>query len=350
MYFTQGWAADLNRKEKTILAHSGLALFAVLLAALVGEVALRLVVAPPIKWKFPQESYVYDEEVNYLLRPGDQAFTHDKPVSINSAGIRDREYPPVPPSGTVRVIGLGDSQTFGNGLDIADTWPKQLERELLESGGSWEVLNCGVPATDTWQHSILFDRLNEMYHPDWLVLAFYVNDPAPSYRLPPTGSGEVTNSTSKRAAYLMKRSALISYLHHSAKALRGAMRPSSGSLRELHRLTGEEDATVEKGWRQAEASLEEIREKCARAGIRFITFALPRRDQVDGTIEGRAYNERIADICRRHSISLVDMLPLLQEAYNSSGRQLFIPWDGHNSALANAEIARRLAVDISSQN
>ncbi len=327
----------------------GLALFAIVPAFLVGEIALRVLVAPPIRWTFPQESYDYDEEVNYLLRPGDQAFTHDKPVSINSAGFRDQEYSATPSQGTRRILGMGDSQTFGNGLNLVDTWPKKLEKVLLESDGSWEVLNCGVPATDTWQHRILLDRLIKLYQPDWVALALYVNDPAPSYRLPAAGSTEVTNSASKRAAYLFKRSALISYLHHSFRALRASLRPSSGSLRELHRLTGENDQAVEEGWSQAETSLREMKEACDRLGIRFIVLALPRRDQVDGTITGRAYNERIAAISRRHSISMVDMLPTLTEAYNEVGKDLFIPWDGHNSSQANTEIARRLAEEVLSR-
>ncbi len=43
-----------------------------------------------------------------------------------------------------------------HGIGIEDTWPKQLERGLNERAGAgdFEVLNGGLPATDTWQHEI----------------------------------------------------------------------------------------------------------------------------------------------------------------------------------------------------
>lgn len=56
-----------------------------------------------------------------MLRPMLTAFTHDRPVRTNSLGLRDREVAPDPAPGTIRVLALGDSQTFGNGLAAPDT-------------------------------------------------------------------------------------------------------------------------------------------------------------------------------------------------------------------------------------
>ncbi len=321
---------------------------ALLFACLVSEIALRILVAPPIRWKYPQETYVYDHEVNYLLEPNQTAYTQDKEVRINSNGCRGDEYPAEPAPGVERILAMGDSQTFGNGLDLAETWPGSLEATLNERGGDvrFEVINAGVPATDTWQHRILLERLLPLYHPSRVILAFYVNDPVVAYTLPPAGSRAVTNSVSKRLVYLLKRSALLSYLHYAAKTLRSSFRPSPGALLERHRLTGEKDARVEKGWREAEEALAAMKADCDAAGIDFLVALLPRRDQVDGTLPATAYNEKVASICERQHIPLVDMLPALTEAYRTEGKKLFIPWDGHNSAAANRVIADRLAAGI----
>ena len=89
-----------------------------------------------------------------------------------------------------------------------------------------------------------------------------------------------------------------------------------------------------------------MKEDCDAEGVPFLVALLPRRDQVDGTLEATAYNTRIAAICGRHGIDMVDMLPPLAEAYVTKGKDLFIPWDGHNSASANRVIAGRLAREL----
>src|SRR5206468_2090726 len=132
---------------------------------------------------YPQESYDLDPEIGHVLRPSQTAFTHDRSVHTNTLGFRDREFSPYSAPATLRVLALGDSQTFGNGLDLADTWPKQLEGMLQNVNGGpwWEVVNAGIPGTDTWQHEIVLGRLLDTIHPHAVVLALYVNDVAPRY-------------------------------------------------------------------------------------------------------------------------------------------------------------------------
>lgn len=50
------------------------------------------------------------------------------PNSINSHGMRDREQSVEKPSGTFRIIALGDSIVYGFGVRIEDALPKKLER------------------------------------------------------------------------------------------------------------------------------------------------------------------------------------------------------------------------------
>ena len=57
-----------------------------------------------------------------------------KNVSLNSLGYRDFEYSQERPNNTFRILMLGDSMTFGSGIDkIPDTYPKQLEVLLNNS-------------------------------------------------------------------------------------------------------------------------------------------------------------------------------------------------------------------------
>lgn len=67
-------------------------------------------------------------------------------VTTNSIGLRDREVAPKHP-GVYRILGLGDSFSYANGVNLEDTYFKELENCLsVSTGRQIEVINCAVPA------------------------------------------------------------------------------------------------------------------------------------------------------------------------------------------------------------
>ena len=67
-------------------------------------------------------------------------------VKINSKGLRDYDYTYSKPANTYRILVLGDSITFGWGVELKDTYSKYLERKLNQTdlGTKFEVINTGV--------------------------------------------------------------------------------------------------------------------------------------------------------------------------------------------------------------
>jgi hypothetical protein len=69
-------------------------------------------------------------------------------VKYNRDGFRDREYTIAKPRGKFRILAVGDSQTFGHGIEmLEDTFPKRLEK-LLNQGmerQKFEVLSFARP-------------------------------------------------------------------------------------------------------------------------------------------------------------------------------------------------------------
>ncbi len=77
---------------------------------------------------------------------GDGAFWHFR---TNARGFRGRDWPAVPPPDTTRVLVMGDSMTFGDGVDEGGAYPDiadRLLRAAKQDGRRWEVLNLGVSA------------------------------------------------------------------------------------------------------------------------------------------------------------------------------------------------------------
>jgi lysophospholipase L1-like esterase len=99
-------------------------------------------------------------------------------VKINSDGFRDRDFSIKKNTNTFRIIALGDSFTFGWGLNLTDTWPKQLENKLNEriKNKHFEVLNFGVGGYNTIQEVLMFKEKGIKYNPDLLLLDFTMDD------------------------------------------------------------------------------------------------------------------------------------------------------------------------------
>ena len=331
---------------RPVVAHVVLLCGSLFAAFVVLELSLRVLYPPPVRFLYPQEAYDFDPEMGHALRPGQTAFTHDHPMRTNSLGLRDREITPQPAAGTLRVLALGDSQTFGAGLDQSDTWPKQLERMLDSAEHRWEVLNAGIPGTDTWQHEILLRRLLDTLHPHAVVLALYVNDVVPRHDPRNVDASGLSNTSSKRLAYLLKRSSVVTWTYYRLFLPWHARGFTRGSTAEDTVLAGPNDDLAERAWSQVEHSFAVMKQLCDARGVMMLVAVLPRRDQVSGNQPGRAYNERARAVAKAHGIETLDLLPDLSAAYRVKGNALFIPWDGHNSAEANRVIAARLALRL----
>lgn len=112
----------------------------------------------------------YYEEFEYL----DNHLVHYK---INSDGFRDEEYSVTKPNNTFRIVVLGDSYTFGLGMQLNETLPKQLEIKLNEDTKmNYEVLNFGVPSFNTKEEVEMLKGIGLKYQPDSVIVAFMDND------------------------------------------------------------------------------------------------------------------------------------------------------------------------------
>jgi lysophospholipase L1-like esterase len=174
----------------SVLLNIVLLAFAILLGCVAMEVALRVIFAHSLDfsmemWKYAVELKrpVANPELSFAHAPNRSAFLMGVPVSINSEGLRDREFSLEKPPDVYRVMMLGDSTTFGWGVKDEDTAAKFLERKLnanLPAGYSRaEVMNAGVGNYDTVQEVTYYETIGWKYHPDLIVLVFFINDPEP---------------------------------------------------------------------------------------------------------------------------------------------------------------------------
>jgi len=112
----------------------------------------------------------------------------------NSDGFRGAEFAREKPDGTARILFLGDSFTFGEGVLFEDTYPEitadLLNRRNTDSPQRYESYNLGVGGYNTAQSLNLLKHTGLEFAPDIIVLGYVPNDPEPSiFELDPDSGG-----------------------------------------------------------------------------------------------------------------------------------------------------------------
>src|SRR2546422_5396446 len=146
------------------------------LVLVAGEAAARLVLPCPLPWLYPHLRYRTDAELVFALAPDQIAFTADKPVRVNSRGLRGAEIELSPNPGYLRLLWLGDSIVFGFGVTDEEVGTRRVEVRMGEKGVKTEGINAAVPAYNTEQEVAFLARDGIQYHPDWVILGFCWND------------------------------------------------------------------------------------------------------------------------------------------------------------------------------
>jgi len=99
-------------------------------------------------------------------------------VRINSHGFRDYEYSIEKSNNTFRIIVLGDSHTFGEGVELNDTYSKKLEKMLNDRSKdvSYEVLNFGVGGYNMLEKVEFFKEKGLKFNPNLIIIQFNSDD------------------------------------------------------------------------------------------------------------------------------------------------------------------------------
>ena len=96
-------------------------------------------------------------------------------VHINSLGLRDREIAR-DRGDAYRIAALGDSYTYGWGVEIEQTWLRQVEERLRGAGFNVETINLGKPGVGPPFYADLADRALPILRPDLVLVAMLMGN------------------------------------------------------------------------------------------------------------------------------------------------------------------------------
>ena len=117
---------------KSFMRNSLLTVCSLIITFVIGEICIRIIYGNPLIFVDPQVTFC-STEYGFKFKPNQHGtYTYDKPANTNSFGFRDYEWGMPKPDGRIRIMCLGDSITFGNAVNVEDSYPKILEKKLKQ--------------------------------------------------------------------------------------------------------------------------------------------------------------------------------------------------------------------------
>ena len=171
----------MNERLRNGLLNLGLVVVSVVVFLIISEICLGIFL-PQARYGYPQGLYMNDDKLDFKLTPNFTGIfestefkTH---TNINSKGLRDVEHDHKKPDGTFRIIGLGDSFTFGNGVEFNETYLSVLEKRLNAENKSrnYEIIKAGVPGYGTDNELAYLKNEGIKYDPDLVIVLYCLND------------------------------------------------------------------------------------------------------------------------------------------------------------------------------
>jgi lysophospholipase L1-like esterase len=153
-------------------------------------------------------------------------------VENNKYGFREREVKTPKPSDVYRVMVLGDSLTWGAGLDVEERYTAIAEKLLNKafSERKFEVLNFGIPGGATTRERDILEKLKRDVNPDLIAVGFCLNDPQPKREDWSIEREKLSNGIPGRAIDEIARFLLGLGLPYTAKLLNDAFYRSAERL------------------------------------------------------------------------------------------------------------------------
>ena len=338
IFFRFGFSAGI----KNTLVFIGALLFSAILA----EASLR-VLNPPIALPELNDLTQPSSILNYRMVP----LLNDSMIQTNSHGLRDREFSYKKPDSIKRILGIGDSFTFGNKVRVGDCYLKQLEAIL--NRGKWEVINAGVTGYNMWQYLAYFKHYGYRYNPDLVTIGFFFDDFTGD---PEPGDKRVENRRYRSFSFLR----LVNFSRNCIDLLRYRYRYLSDaswlkSIEERREyILNSEDSLILTGkadpelYNKFEFRLKELNDIAMQHGGKVLVILIPDVMQLNHP-EFKVVNSILENICKRCSVDYLDITPYF-EGIKDIERLYLLPRDAHTSPEGHQIIARELANKIKAMN
>ncbi len=340
-----------------------------IVAVAFSELAVRLI-APQAVMLWRPGPFAQDEPGFFRMRPGHQGVLtnrveYENDIRINDAGLRGAA--PTPPvAGSCRALAIGDSFTFGVGVEEAELFH---QRGAAQVGQPVEMLNGGIPAIGVPQEIRWLERHGLSLEPDVVLLNVFVGNDLrdadtdvdrwnviDGQLAPPDAKPGLKDWLYNHVhLFVLLKNAVPNGLQQRVRGVLGMGEPWSlryaREVFEIYHL--QMTPRVRRGIQRTEDALDRWLELAERDGFQVAVTLIPDIVQVDpeswqgalrqlgvaaGDVDPRQPNRLLRAACERRGIPVLDFTDDFAAAYapaRDRGEPLYFPIDRHWTAAGH---------------
>lgn len=352
------------RKKISLLSSITISVISTFISLLIIEFALRSFGYAPTYF-YPRYLFIPDSNLGYKIKPLFKTkhclgeFKVD--ININSRGLRDTEDFIQEENG-LRILALGDSFTFGIGVNQQATYPNQLEEAIRAQGINCEVINAGIPGYGTRQEVAFFKNYGLEYAPKIVILGFLMaNDAEDNLGNYIVKNGFIITKDSKYPelplskfyifkSFIRKHSSLYCFI---VSRLKSNVYARNIILKlglitdlipaELQFYKKDYSNRVKTCYGVTKLMLRELKRRCIDNNTELLIIGIPLKTQVyqkawetakkqyalkDDEFDIDLPNKMMSEFCKEEKINFLDLLPSFRKLAQQ-GKQLYYIIDGH---------------------
>lgn len=272
--------------------------------------------------------FEYDTEKSFRLKRNYSGEFANTTVTTSEYGYRGKSFPVEKSHDEWRAIILGDSVTFGHGVNIEDTFAEKymasLSAELKEK--KITVINMGVPGYSSMQE--YYDFLRSLqFKPNLTILQFTLNDVTEPFffQVKLGGIGidyHNVPDVSFWHFYLSQRSGLYLLLLDVSKLVKfGAISNKDIQSEAVYLdaqinkrlVTHPDDPIHSTQWNEYFLWLKKYALACKRENIPCHILISPYSFQLEMSDSAAYPQQKIIDFSQKNNLTYTDMLPVFRE-------------------------------------
>lgn len=281
----------------------------------------------------------------YRIKPNFSGILEGVKVDINSDGFRDNEFMKQRPEKQKLIAILGDSIAFGQGVPQDQTFPAILEKLLNVPpvDMNYTVWNLGVPGYNTQQEYQVLQSLVLPANPNWVFLAYVINDVEPvNKEALKLIAGEKPDRSRSWFSQQLDKSITLEIARNRMGRILRWFKPD-------WRFSSYVDDAIAMyagpggPWSDVSNIIESMKIDCDRKNIRFTLVMTPAMMDFSN-YPFRKINQTVERFCEEKGIDYLDVLPYFR---NYDPQKLAVSIiDSHPNAQAQAIIASAVADHI----
>ncbi len=342
----------------------------ILLALLAAELALRLIpglfsqqiggLAQVARQRMAfDRAITSDPALGLKLRPNldfqteNPEFRHRYKTYLNYADIGFRGNAAERP---LLGVALGDSFTFGIGVEAEEAWPEQLSKQIGKN-----IVNLGVMGYSPPQYTIILGKYGIRLAPKLILYAVYQNDLRDSdcFALWRREGGlfqcAARQTPSASYKWFLARNLILYHLYRQLsepEPVRGEYHTDTRVVVSEEMLSITQTASSREGRVPAQQAILEAKAIADRQGAAFVLVLIPSKEQSHWPLlkETLAHpsrydidgiNRTVLDFCGNSGLRCLDLTPVFREA-TAAGNQLYYRVNAHFNAEGHRLAARTI--------